>query len=68
MKSRTRSIIILSLSIIALITLALMDLFESGKLTVRFLGMAVLIAGGLIYPEGRQLLKEIKNSGKTHVP
>lgn len=68
MKSRKRSIIILSLSIIALIALALLDLFENGKLTVRFLGMAVLIAGGLFYPEGRQLLKEMKNPVKTHVP
>ena len=50
MKKKTRSTLIIAISVIAVIALAIVDITSNGKLTTGFLGMIVLLLGSLIIP------------------
>jgi uncharacterized membrane protein len=60
MKRKTRNILVIILSIIAMLALAMVDLTSHGKLTAGFLGMAVLLLGATIYPSVYDLVRKKK--------
>lgn len=60
MKRKTRNILVIILSIIAMLALAMVDLTSHGKLTTGFLGMAVLLLGATIYPSVYDLVRKKK--------
>jgi hypothetical protein len=62
-KNKTRSWLIVIISITAIIALAFADISDKGMLTTGFLGMLVLILGTLIIPTILELIKE-KNEKK----
>ena len=60
MKKKTRSILIIIISVITIVALTIIDITSNGKLTTGFLGMLILLLGSLIIPAIIDLTKENK--------
>lgn len=62
MNNRTKNLIIVIVSVIAIIALAMMDFIEHRMLTTGFLGMVVLISGSIIIPSVVEFIKNRKKN------
>lgn len=60
MKKKTRNIIGIIVSVIAIIALAFLHIDDNGKITTDFFGWVVLLAGALIIPTVFELMREKK--------
>ena len=63
MKKRTRDLLIITISIVAIIALALADITSYGRITTGFLGMALLLLGSSVIPTILEIRKENKKGG-----
>ena len=63
MKKRTSDLLIITISIIAIIVLALYDITSYGRITTGFLGMALLLLGSSVIPTILEIRKENKKGG-----